>query len=68
MSPLELALKYLEIFYSGKNLNEMENLFTENLSFIGPLYRFHSAENYIKSSARRIVFQQIMRGKRYHLF
>lgn len=49
MKPLELALKYLEIFFSGGNLDELKNLFADNLSFIGPLYKFSTADNYINS-------------------
>ena len=49
MKPMELALKYLEIFFSGENLDDMNNLFTDDLTFDGPLYKFSSADNYINS-------------------
>ncbi len=49
MKPLELAFKYLEIFFSGENLDELKNLLAEDLSFTGPLFKFSSAEVYVKS-------------------
>jgi hypothetical protein len=49
MKPLELALKYIEIFYSGKNLEKLTDLLAEDLSFTGPYYTFNSAEDYINS-------------------
>jgi len=47
MKPLELALKYLEIFFSGKNLDDLKYMFADNLIFNGPLYKFSSADDYI---------------------
>lgn len=49
MKPLELALKYLEIFFSGENLDELKSLFADNVSFTGPIYQFSSADSYINS-------------------
>ena len=49
MRPLELALKYMEIFYSGNDLERLNDILAEDLSFIGPLYTFNSAEDYINS-------------------
>ena len=49
VKPLELALKYMEIFYSGKNLERLPDLLAEDLSFTGPFYTFNSAEDYINS-------------------
>ncbi len=49
MKPLELASKYLEIFFSGKNLDDLKNLFADNLTFNGPFYKFSSADDYINS-------------------
>ncbi len=46
---MELALKYMEIFFSGENIEELEHLFAEDLTFRGPLYEFNSAEDYIDS-------------------
>lgn len=48
MSPIELALKYMEIFYSGK-VDELSGLLADDLTFIGPLYEFNTAEAYIQS-------------------
>jgi hypothetical protein len=46
---MELALKYMEIFFSGENIEELRHLFAEDLTFRGPLYEFNSAEDYIDS-------------------
>jgi len=49
MKPLELANKYLEIFYSGKNIQDVSHLFTDDLKFTGPFYSFDTSEAYINS-------------------
>ena len=49
MSPLELALKYMKIFYSGKDLDDLYQLFSNEFSFKGPYFEFDSAEEYINS-------------------
>jgi hypothetical protein len=49
MSPLELALKYMKIFYSGKDLDNLYQLFSNEFSFKGPYFEFDSAEEYINS-------------------
>ena len=49
MEPLELALRYMEIFYSGENLEELHDIFGENFSFEGPFATFDSASDYIGS-------------------
>ncbi len=49
MKPMELALKYMEIFFSGEDIEELSHLFAEDLTFRGPLYEFNSAQDYINS-------------------
>ena len=49
MQPIELAKKYLSIFFSGQNMDELLKIFSENLSFIGPFYQFQSAREYVQS-------------------
>ena len=49
MKPMELALKYMEIFFSGEDTEELSQLFAEDLTFRGPLYEFNSAQDYINS-------------------
>lgn len=49
MEPLQLALKYMEIFFSGENIEELSQLLTNDFSFSGPFYKFDSAEDYIES-------------------
>ncbi len=46
---MELALKYMEIFFSGENIEELRPLFAEDFTFRGPLYEFNSAQDYIHS-------------------
>lgn len=49
MTPLEIANKYMEIFYSGAALDELHQLFDKQLNFKGPFFEFHTAEEYIAS-------------------
>jgi len=49
MKAAELALKYLEVFFSGENLDELKSLLADNFSFAGPFYQFSSADSYINS-------------------
>ena len=43
VNSLEIAVRYMGIFYSGENLDELENIFLDTLVFEGPPYRFDSA-------------------------
>lgn len=49
MEPLELAGKYMKIFFSGENLDELSQLLATEFTFNGPFYNFHSAKDYIAS-------------------
>jgi len=49
MKPLELAHQYLEIFYHGKDPQELLPLLADDLHFKGPFFEFHSAKDYIAS-------------------
>ncbi len=49
IKPMELALKYMEIFFSGEDIEQLSHLFVEDLTFRGPLYEFNSAQDYINS-------------------
>lgn len=49
MRPLEFANKYLEIFYSGKNIQDLSRLFSTDLKFNGPFYTFDTSEAYVNS-------------------
>ena len=49
MTPLELALRYMEIFFSGHNLDRLEDILHEDCQFRGPFYQFNSARDYIDS-------------------
>ena len=47
MKPLDLALRYMEIFFSGSDLEALRPLFADDLVFEGPFYTFDSAEAYL---------------------
>ena len=49
MKPLDLALKYMEIFYSNDNIEALGEILSEDLVFEGPFYKFTSAEDYMDS-------------------
>lgn len=46
---LKLALNYMDIFFSGKNLDRLRLLLADEFFFVGPLYRYNSADDYIKA-------------------
>ncbi|MCO6490660.1 MAG: hypothetical protein J5I98_19750 [Phaeodactylibacter sp.] len=48
MKPIELAQKYLEIFYSGKNPGQLYGILADDLRFQGPFYHFSSARGYVE--------------------
>lgn len=49
MKPLDLALKYMNIFYSSTDITALRPLLADNLVFEGPLFQFDSAEAYLDS-------------------
>jgi hypothetical protein len=49
MKPMELAHKYMEIFYNGGDIEELSHLFAPHMHFQGPLYVFKTAHEYIGS-------------------
>ena len=49
MSARETALKYMEIFFKGDHLEDLQTLLNEDFSFEGPFYKFDSAKDYIES-------------------
>lgn len=49
MKPLEFAYKYMEILFSDKDINQLKNILTNDCRFVGPLYQFNSAQDYINS-------------------
>jgi len=49
MQPLELALKYMEIFFAGQEMDELRPLLTNDFTFKGPFYQFKSSEDYINA-------------------
>ncbi|MEJ2179770.1 MAG: nuclear transport factor 2 family protein [Gammaproteobacteria bacterium] len=49
MTPQELALRYMEIFFSGKEFDRLEDILHEDCKFRGPFNQFNSALDYIAS-------------------
>lgn len=49
MTPLELAHHYMEVFFSGNDLDRLETILHEECNFRGPFYHFTSAQQYIAS-------------------
>jgi hypothetical protein len=49
MEPLDLALNYMEIFYSDSDIEALGQILAKNLSFEGPFFQFDSAEDYLNS-------------------
>ncbi|MBL1213698.1 MAG: hypothetical protein D8M61_10165 [Ignavibacteriae bacterium] len=49
MNSIELAEEYLNIFFQTQNFDELRKILHQNLEFIGPYYKFNSAEDYINS-------------------
>ena len=49
MSPVNLAKKYMEVMFSGSDLDQLRPLFGEPFLFEGPFFTFESAEDYIRS-------------------
>ena len=49
MKPLELASKYLEIFFGGSSIEPMIDLFQPSMVFDGPFFQGLSAREYVDS-------------------
>ena len=49
MKPLELAMKYMDIFYTIGDMKLLKNILTDDFKFIGPYYQFDTSMDYINS-------------------
>lgn len=47
MKPLELAMSYMDTFFSGTNFDTLHQILAEDCTFEGPLFQAQSAEEYI---------------------
>ena len=45
----KLAMRYMEIFFSGANLERLNEIFTPDLHFQGPFLECRSAAEYVRS-------------------
>lgn len=49
LPPLDVSLKYMEIFFSGHGMERLYDYLHDDCQFAGPLYQFSSACDYIES-------------------
>ena len=49
MRPLQLALKFMEVFFGGKDIEALRQLFAVDLKFKGPFYSSDTADEYIRA-------------------
>ncbi len=63
---MHLALSYLDIFFSGQNLDRLYDLFDPSLHFEGPFFTFDTAETYIEALKQNPPAQ--MAGEILHTF
>ena len=49
MKPIDLALKYMEVFYESGDWEFLYEILDTNLKFIGPLFKFNNARDYVES-------------------
>lgn len=49
MRPLELAEKYMDVVFNGKNPQELHRILADECIFKGPFYEFKSSDGYIDS-------------------
>jgi len=49
MKPIDLALKYMDIVFNGKDPHLLKEILDDQLTFSGPMYHFDSAKDYINS-------------------
>jgi len=49
MISLDLAHNYMQILFSGNDPNLLKDILTDDCKFVGPFYKFNSAQDYIDS-------------------
>ena len=49
MSSRDSVMKYMEIFYSGQELERLHDVLADDLEFRGPMFRFDSSRDYVDS-------------------
>ena len=47
MKPLEIALRYMEVFFSGGQVEALRPLMADDFRFEGPFYTYDSADAYL---------------------
>lgn len=49
MTSLELATRFMEIFYSGEPPENLKKICSQDMTFEGPMYQLSNLEDYIQS-------------------
>lgn len=49
MTPLALAQQYMDIFFGDGDIERLREILADDCRFVGPFYRFDSAQAYIDS-------------------
>ena len=49
MTPIELALKYMELIFTNGQPSRLHDILAEDMQFRGPFYHFNKANDYINS-------------------
>lgn len=49
MKPLELARAHMDVVFSGKNVDALNELLADEFTFKGPFYEFDSPKAYVQS-------------------
>lgn len=49
MTPLELSRYFLSVYFSGRDLQQLQEILRQDVRFIGPFFQCHSAAQLIES-------------------
>ena len=49
MKPLDIALRYMEIFFASGDMDALRPLLADDFRFEGPFYTYDSADDYISA-------------------
>lgn len=49
MDKLSVVRRYFDIYFNTHQFNELHDVFTDTMTFEGPLYHFNNAQEYIDS-------------------
>ena len=49
MTALEIARRYMDIVFSGRDFERLRPLLADDFTFDGPMYKYRSADQYIRA-------------------